>query len=114
MKSKLTLHIRSDVKARAKAIAVERGTSVSRLVETYFQMLGEKASQTPGSGSQEAVASSDASVAASIQGGDMANDISKLSPRIHALQVALGAPAPTVTPDKDTTLWGEHAAQKHA
>ena len=96
MKSKLTLRIRSDVKARAKAIAAERGTSVSRLVETYFQMLSEKASQPPESGSPEATASSDASVAASIHGGDITSDISELSPRIHALQVALGAPAPTV------------------
>ena len=44
MKNKLTLRIRPDVKARAKAIAAEGGTSTSRLVETYFQMLGEKAS----------------------------------------------------------------------
>ena len=114
MKSKLTLRIRSHVKARAKAIAAERGTSVSRLVETYFQMLDEKALQTRGPGSQDAVASSDASRAPSIQGGDITNDISELSPRIHALQVALGAPAPTVTPGEDTTRCGERAAQKHA
>jgi hypothetical protein len=111
MKSKLTLRIRSDVKARAKAIAAERGTSVSRLVETYFQMLSEKASQSPESGSPEAVASSDASAAPSLPEGHTAGE---LSPRIQALQAALGAPAPAVTPDEDTTRWGEHAAQKHA
>ncbi len=111
MKSKLTLRIQSDVKARAKAIAAERGSSVSRLVETYFQMLSEKASQPPESGSPEAVASSDASVATSLPEGHTAGE---LSPRIQALQAALGAPAPAVTPDEDTTRWGKHAAQKHA
>ena len=84
---------------RAKAIAAERGTSVSRLVDAYFQMLGERASQPPGPGSQEAVASSDASVAPSLLEG---HAVGELSPRIQALQASLGAPAPTVTPGEDT------------
>ena len=83
MKSKLTLRIQSDVKARAKAIAAERGTSVSRLVETYFQMLGEKAPQLPRSGTPEAVALSDASMAAGIQGGDTAGERSPVYRRFR-------------------------------
>ena len=95
MKSKLTLRIRSDVKARAKAIAAERGTSVSRLVETYFQMLSEKASQPPESGSPKATASSDASVATSLPEGDTAGEP---SPRIQALQAAPRRPSPRCNP----------------
>ena len=45
MKSKLTLRIDEEVKRAAKAIAQERGESVSSMVETYFQIL---ASETEG------------------------------------------------------------------
>jgi hypothetical protein len=101
MKSKLTLRIRGDVTARAKAIAAEQGTSVSQMVETYFQMLAERVPETTGGkgegeSSNTAVAHEDA-----------------LSPRIQTLQTALGHPAPNVEPDDDTRRWIEHAATKH-
>jgi len=112
MKSKLTLRIRSDVKARAKAIAAERGTSVSHLVETYFQLLDQKKSKSQTSGGEKLVPSAHAAPEADAEGDDPPG--SELSPRIQALQAALGQPAPTVAPDEDTRRWGEHAAKKHA
>jgi len=40
-KKKLTLSVEKRLTRRAKAIANERGTSVSRLVETFFGALGD-------------------------------------------------------------------------
>jgi len=112
MKSKLTLRIRSDVKARAKAIAAERGTSVSNLVETYFQLLDQKKLERQTPGDEEPMRSARATPKADAAGGDASG--SELSPRIQALQAALGEPAPPVDPDEDTRRWGEHGAKKHA
>lgn len=41
-KKKLTLSVEERLSKRAKAIAEERGTSVSRLVETFFTALEER------------------------------------------------------------------------
>lgn len=105
MKSKLTLRIRDSVKAEAKAIAAQRGTSVSQMVETYFQMLAGPKSE-------------EVSDEASLTNGDAPDAASKravdLSPRIQALQSALGQPAPDVDLDADTEQWVAHAVKKHA
>lgn len=114
MKSKLTLRIRADVKARAKAIAAERGTSVSQLVETYFQMLDQGRTERPVSAEEESVHSLDAGITPESTAPESGTPAVELSPRIRTLQEALGQPAPAVTHDEDTTRWGEHAAQKHA
>jgi hypothetical protein len=53
MKSKLTLRIDEDVKRAAKAIARERGESVSSMVEAYFQLLASETDETKGSGEQD-------------------------------------------------------------
>lgn len=42
MKSKLTLRIDEDVKESAKALARQRGESVSGMVETYFRILTQQ------------------------------------------------------------------------
>ena len=39
MKSKLTLRLDDRLKERAKRLAEERGTSVSKIVEDYFRLL---------------------------------------------------------------------------
>ena len=105
MKGKLTLRIRDSVKAEAKAIAAQRGTSVSQMVETYFQMLAGPKSE-------------EVSDEASLTNGDAPDAASKravdLSPRIQALQSALGQPAPDVDLDADTEQWVAHAVKKHA
>ena len=44
MKTKLTLRMEDDVIGRAKAYAMQRGTSVSALVEDYFRLLTASAS----------------------------------------------------------------------
>lgn len=103
MKSKLTLCIQDDVKARAKAIAAERGTSLSHLVETYLQLLAE--------GELDDASTTSASASGTT---DDSTDPPDLSPRIQGLQDALGQPAPSVTPDADTKKWVDHAVQKHA
>jgi hypothetical protein len=41
-RKKLTLSVEERLTRRAKAIAEKRGTSVSRLVETFFTALGEE------------------------------------------------------------------------
>lgn len=115
MKSKLTLRIRDSVKVEAKAIAAQRGTSVSQMVETYFQMLAgpksdeipEGASLTNGDDPNGSDPNGDAPGAASKRAVD-------LSPRIQALQAALGQPAPDVDLDADTQQWVAHAVKKHA
>lgn len=104
MKTKLTLRIRDDVKAEAKEIAAKRGVSVSQLVETYFQMLAKPKSGDDASARQDTPLERDTAT-----GHDTA-----LSPRIQAVQKALGQPAPKVEMDEDTRRWADHAAAKHA
>jgi len=105
MKSKLTLRLDDDLKERAKRLASERGTSVSRLVEDYFRLLlrestggDRRSSEDPGlpEASAEPPTSEEA-----------------LSPRVQDLKERLGKPAPAVTMDDDTKRWIEAAAQKH-
>lgn len=72
MKSKLPLRLDDDLKAEAKEIARKRGTSVSQLVENYFQLL-------PG---REGASDSDAPV--------------ELTPRLTEVHQQIGAPPPTL------------------
>ena len=48
MSKKLTLRLDEDVIERAKAYAADRDTSVSRLVESYFDELTEEKGTTKG------------------------------------------------------------------
>ena len=105
MKSKLTLRLDDELKERAKRLAEERGTSVSRLVEDYFRLLlrdragGDgRSSETPGS--PEAT-------------GEGGSQEETLSQRVQDLKERLGKPAPAVDMDEDTRRWVEAAAEKH-
>lgn len=69
MKSKLTLRLDDDVKARAKEIARERGTSVSALVENYFKLLQRKGDTPKGE-----------------------EDPGELTPRLRKVHEQIGAP----------------------
>ena len=136
MKSKLTLRVRDDVKAEAKAIAAQRGTSVSQMVETYFQMLADyKSEDAPQDAPQDASERASEEANLTTEGfptGDTPDAMTSgppddasepdalsertvnLSPRIQALQAALGQPAPDLNLDADTQQWVAHAAKKHA
>jgi hypothetical protein len=107
MKSKLTLRIRSDVKALAKAIATETGKYVSCLVETYFQMPSEKASQPP---SQVARKRQRRPMRRWRQAYQRATQQAYSPPEYRRFK-RLSVPQPLlpVTPDEDTTLQGGHA-----
>jgi hypothetical protein len=100
MKSKLTLRLDAQVKEQAKEIARKKGTSVSKLVEDYFQLLVDEAESN-----QEGNPSS---------GADDTAAAPPLPPRIQKLKETLGQPAPTVQVDEDTRAWIEAAAEKHA
>lgn len=53
-RKKLTLSVEERLTRRAKSIAKERGTSVSRLVETFFTALGQEGEDTSeGEGTRE-------------------------------------------------------------
>jgi hypothetical protein len=52
-RKKLTLSVEERLTRRAKAIAEKRGTSVSRLVETFFTALGEEAGTLEEENAQE-------------------------------------------------------------
>lgn len=115
MKSKLTLRIRDDVKAEAKTIAAQRGTSVSQLVETYFQMLAGHKSEDANLTNRDAPDAMTSSPPSAASEPDAASERAvDLSPRIQALQATLGQPAPDVDLDADTQQWVAHAAKKHA
>lgn len=112
MKSKLTLRLDQGLKERAKRLAEERGTSVSKIVEDYFRLLLRDSSGGPPS-----VGGSDGDVS---EGGGPTEKrpteerAQPLSPRVRKLKEKLGKPAPDVDMDEDTRRWVEAAAQKHA
>lgn len=111
MKSKLTLRLDEGVKERAKRLAEERGTSVSKIVEDYFRLLLRDSSGGPPSvgGSEEDIGEDGPT-----EKGETEESVHSLSPRIQKLQERLGKPAPDVDMDEDTRRWVEVAAQKHA
>ncbi|WP_263840426.1 DUF6364 family protein [Salinibacter sp.] len=55
MSKKLTLRLDEDVIERAKAYAADRDTSVSQLVESYFDELTEKNGETKGGPAAESL-----------------------------------------------------------
>jgi hypothetical protein len=111
MKSKLTLRLDEGVKERAKRLAEERGTSVSKIVEDYFRLLLRDSSGGPPS-----VGDSDEDIGENGPTEKRATEESAqpLSPRVRKLKEKLGKPAPDVDMDEDTRRWVEAAAQKHA
>jgi hypothetical protein len=121
MKSKLTLRLDEGLKERAKRLAEERGTSVSKIVEDYFRLLLRDSS-----GGSPSVGNSDEDVSdADVSGEDIGEGGSTerrpteestqpLSPRVRKLKEKLGKPAPDVDMDEETRRWVETAAKKHA
>jgi hypothetical protein len=112
MKSKLTLRLDEGVKERAKRVAEERGTSVSKIVEDYFRLLLRDSSGGPSS-----VGSSNKDVSEE-EGATEKRPTEEagypLSPRVRKLQERLGKSAPDIDMDEDTRRWVESAAKKHA
>jgi hypothetical protein len=109
MKSKLTLRLDEGVKERAKRLAEERGTSVSKIVEDYFRLLLRDSSGGPSS-----AGSSDEEEGGSTEKRPTEESAQPLSPRVRKLKEKLGKPAPDIDMDEDTRRWVEAAAQKHA
>lgn len=111
MKSKLTLRLDEGVKERAKRLAKERGTSVSKIVEDYFRLLLRDSSGGPSS-----AGSSDEDIGEDGPPGKRRTEESahSLFPRVRKLKEKLGKPAPDVDMDEDTRRWVEAAAKKHA
>jgi hypothetical protein len=112
MKSKLTLRLDEGLKERAKRLAEERGTSVSKIVEDYFRLLLRDSS-----GGRSSVGGSNKDV--SEEGGATEKRPTEeraqpLSPRVRKLKEKLGKPAPDVDMGEDTQRWIEAAAKKHA
>ena len=98
MKSKLTLRLDERVKERAKRLAEQRGTSVSKIVEDYFRLLlREHADQyDEGSGKDTA--------------GHAPDD---LPPRTRQMLEELGPATETLDLDADTQAWVDAAHEKH-
>ena len=111
MKSKLTLRLDEGVKERAKRLAEERGTSVSKIVEDYFRLLLRGSSNGPSSvgGSEEDIGENGPT-----EKRATGERTYSLSPRVRKLKEKLGKPAPDVDMDEDTRRWVEAAAKKHA
>lgn len=103
MKSKLTLRLDEDLKERAKRLADERSTSVSKLVEDYFRILlgASTSGEEPSSSGREGP-------------GPDSSEERRLSARVRTLKENLGEPAPAVTMDEDTRRWVDAAAEKHS
>jgi hypothetical protein len=98
MKSKLTLRLDDRLKERAKQLAEERGTSVSKIVEDYFRLLlhepnGED-SKTDSASDQNTVPDD-------------------LPPRTRQMVDALGPATTDLDLDEDTEVWVNAMHEKH-
>jgi hypothetical protein len=98
MKSKLTLRLDDDLKERAKRLAEERGTSVSKIVEDYFRLLLHD-----GRGSNEAEE----------EASDPSTVPDDLPPRTRQMVEALGPATDALDLDDDTQSWINAAHEKH-
>lgn len=98
MKSKLTLRLDDDVKERAKRLAEERGTSVSKIVEDYFRLL-----------LHEDMESSEAEEQ-TVNHSTVPDD---LPPRTRQMVEALGPATEALDLDDDTQAWIDAAHEKH-
>jgi hypothetical protein len=124
MKSKLTLRLDEGLKERAKRLAEERRTSVSKIIEDYFRLLLRGSSNGPVGGSEgdisyedvsyEDVSGEDIGEGGSTEKRSVEERAHSLSPRVRKLEEKLGKPAPDVDMDEDTRRWVEAAAKKHA
>lgn len=98
MKSKLTLRLDDRLKERAKELAEERGTSVSKIVEDYFRLLLRELNRA-NSGTEPA---SDKNAVP----GD-------LPPRTRQMVNALGPAKRDLNLDEDTEAWVDTTHNKH-
>ncbi|PSQ95997.1 MAG: hypothetical protein BRD55_08075 [Bacteroidetes bacterium SW_9_63_38] len=97
-KSKLTLRLDDRLKERAKRLAEERGTSVSKIVEEYFRLLlrepnGDDPSPEPAS--------------------DTNTVPDDLPPRTREMVDALGPATTDLELDADTEAWVDAMHEKH-
>jgi hypothetical protein len=98
MKSKLTLRLDDDLKERAKRLAEDRGTSVSKIVEDYFRLL---------------LRDSGGSNRAEEERGDLSTVPDDLPPRTRQMVEALGPATDDLELDDDTKAWIDAAHEKH-
>ncbi len=102
MKSKLTLRLDDDLKERAKRLATERGTSVSKIVEDYFRLLLRESSGDDGP-QPESAPSSD----------EFASLPDDLPPRTQRMLRNTGPSTDALDLDDDTRAWIDAAHEKH-
>jgi hypothetical protein len=98
MKSKLTLRLDDRLKERAKQLAEERGTSVSKIVEDYFRLLLRE----PNGEDSKMDSASDKST--------VPDD---LPPRTRQMVDALGPATTDLDLDEDTEAWVNAMHEKH-
>lgn len=97
-KSKLTLRLDDRVKERAKQLAAERGTSVSKIVEDYFRLLLRE--------STEDVSKTETT-------SDNTTIPEDLPPRTRQMVDALGPASMDLDLDDDTEAWVDAMHEKH-
>ena len=98
MKSKLTLRLDDRLKERAKRLAEERGTSVSKIVEDYFRLLLREPNEDD-SGTESA--------------SDKNTVPDDLPPRTRQMVDALGPAKTDLDLDDDTEAWVDAMHEKH-
>jgi hypothetical protein len=98
MKSKLTLRLNDRLKERAKQLAEERGTSVSKIVEDYFRLLLREPNGAD-SGTESAP--------------DKNTVPDDLPPRTRQMVDALGPATTDLDLDEDTEAWVDAMHEKH-
>ncbi len=109
-KKKLTLSVEDRLTRRAKAIAEERGTSVSRLVETFFAALGDG---SDAGGAAQSKARDDASGATSARERPDEHEFSAWARRWRGAFKEPGRSYPE-DPDWEKQLLADEIDEKHA
>jgi hypothetical protein len=98
MKSKLTLRLDDRLKERAKQLAEERGTSVSKIVEDYFRLL----LRDPNGDDSDPESRAENSTVPD-----------NLPPRTRQMVEALGPATTDLDLDEDTEAWVDAMHEKH-
>jgi antitoxin component of RelBE/YafQ-DinJ toxin-antitoxin module len=98
MKSKLTLRLDDRLKERAKRLAEERGTSVSKIVEDYFRLLLREPN------------GDDSGMESMPDENTVPDD---LPPRTRQMVDALGPATTDLDLDDDTEAWVDAMHEKH-
>jgi len=98
MKSKLTLRLDDRLKERAKQLAAERGTSVSKIVEDYFRLLLRESN-------------GDASETGTTSDKNTVPD--DLPPRTREMVESLGPATTDLNLDDETSAWVDAMHEKH-